>query len=366
MALRSSSRKVYDDKWNAYLEWCEEHDFSHPAKLPQTTVLEFLEEKSRTVGAFSTILGYITALSRRHEGFSIGTRVKKLSDLSSLQTWKKGAEVRMAKPRSRTPTWCLEVVLKALRSPPYHPLVRGCTDYQKLLTRRTVFLVAVSSARRASEVHALEYPLDFSGSLVRLWTKEDFLHKVENDWTKNLEIALPSMLEDDDVNLRKLCVRRALLEYTNATQQFRDGSKASQLFRCYGSERKGEPVSKKRVSQWLVETITHAYELQKLPLPGLVKGHQVRKQATSWAVEAGLDPQTICDAATWSNTTTFVKAYKLDVVHRGRAVFGHSVLAAASGVAPSSTPPSSQPSRAKGTLRKASGLAPGYKIPRRK
>ena len=84
-----------------------------------------------------------------------------ISPLPPVKTRKKDTEARMAQPLTRTPIWCLEVVLRALRQPPYYPLIQGCKDYEKLLSRRTVSLTAVTSARRANELHALEHPLDF-------------------------------------------------------------------------------------------------------------------------------------------------------------------------------------------------------------
>ena len=54
---------------------------------------------------------------------------------------------------------------------------------------------------------------------------------------------------------------------------------------------------------------------QTLPQPLAVKGHQVSKQATSWADAAGVDPQTICDAATWKTTSTLARRYQLDLQH---------------------------------------------------
>ena len=65
---------------------------------------------------------------------------------------------------------------------------------------------------------------------------------------------------------------------------------------------------------------------QTLPQPLAVKGHQVRKQATSWADAAGVDPQTICDAATWKTSSTFARHYQLDLQHGQRSYFGKRIL----------------------------------------
>ena len=245
-ALRPSSRKVYDAKWEAFVQWCKVNGHHHPEKLSQVHVTEFLNEKAKHVTP-ATIKGYITALSRRHKGIKIGGKRKRLSNLTSIKTWRKGLEQTRSKPRPRTPQWCLEVVLKALSKPPYYPVDRKQKGWRKFLTRRTIFLTAVTSARRASELHAIIHPPEFSGPHVRLYTNPDFLHKVDTEWHRNLPIVLPSLMDEKDLQLRKLCVRTALKDYTNATLMWRAASDSpdSQLFLCYGSKEKGQPVSKK-------------------------------------------------------------------------------------------------------------------------
>ena len=56
------------------------------------------------------------------------------------------------------------------------------------------------------------------------------------------------------------------------------------------------------------------------------RGHQVRKQATSWADTAKVDTHVICDAATWKTSSTFVVDYQLDLQHDKRADFGKQHL----------------------------------------
>ena len=75
----------------------------------------------------------------------------------------------------------------------------------------------------------------------------------------------------------------------------------------------GSLVSKQHISAWLVKLISFVYEQAGLPIPQGIKDHQTRKLATSWADLAGVDPQQICDAATWSSTCTFSRHYRLDL-----------------------------------------------------
>ena len=155
-------------------------------------------------------------------------------------------------------------------------------------------------------------------------------------------------------------MRETLKEYLNHTLFIRKSSKVSQLFLYYGSKSRGQPASKCRISEWLKLVIKDAYACHGLPSPKC-QGHDSRRQSTSWAAEAGVDPQRICDAATWSSSSAFVRHYKLRVQSQARSEFGHSVLKrAATSMGRSLRHPASsvlsQPSR--GTIPKV------YKIPR--
>lgn len=98
------------------------------------------------------------------------------------------------------------------------------------------------------------------------------------------------MHAERDKELRKLCVRAQLNEYIRRTAGARRLITSKQLLLCYGGKQKGKPVSKIRISQWLEEVINDCFARRSLALPLNVKGHQVRKQATSWADAAKVDP----------------------------------------------------------------------------
>ena len=66
------------------------------------------------------------------------------------------ASVELQRPRIMPvlPHWDLGIVLEALSKPPYKPLQEVS---RKHLTLKTVFLLAMSSAGRSSELHALVF-----------------------------------------------------------------------------------------------------------------------------------------------------------------------------------------------------------------
>ena len=156
------------------------------------------------------IAEYITAISRRHEGAQVGNRILPLSKLPSVRTWHKGLQQTKHAPRNRIPSWCLEIVLSALQKPPYYPLDKSHQNWRRFLTRRAVFLTAVISAHRASELHPLTHPPEFSGSHVQVWTHSDFRMKVDCGWHRTVPIVLAAMSKVRDRVLRNLCVREAL------------------------------------------------------------------------------------------------------------------------------------------------------------
>ena len=74
-----------------------------------------------------------------------------------------------------------------------------------------MFLGAVTSARRVSEIHALRADsVSLSSATVTLFTDPAFLPKVATSWHCSQPIVLPVMHAESDPGLRSLCVRRAL------------------------------------------------------------------------------------------------------------------------------------------------------------
>ena len=113
--------------------------------------------------------------------------------------------------------------------------------------------------------------------------------------------GVPALGEERDPRLRRLCVWRCLKVYVERSRDLRVGD-TKQLFVAYGRSQRGQPVSTRRISQWLKLTITFAYATRNIAAPSGVQGHQVRKQAVSMAELAGVSRQAICEAATWSST----------------------------------------------------------------
>lgn len=107
-----------------------------------------------------------------------------------------------------------------------------------------------------------------------------------------------------------LCPVRALRIYVERTKNFR---LSEQLFVCYGGCTKGLPISKQRLSHWVVDTIGPAYDTQNTNCPIGVHAHATRSIDSSWAWARGISMEEICSAAGWASQNTFARFYNLDV-----------------------------------------------------
>ena len=91
-------------------------------------------------------------------------------------------------------------------------------------------------------------------------------------------------------------------QYLRRTGNFRQQG-TTQLFVAYGKQCKGEPISKQRLSNWLVECIKYSHSKNELATPVGVKGHHTHTHmAVTYTDMAGADPQSICKSAAWSNS----------------------------------------------------------------
>ena len=221
------------------------------------------------------------------------------------------------------PQWSLQVVLHSLTRQPFEP-VASCDI--RLLSFKTLFLVAVTSARRANELAALHSDppcLQFFKDKVMLYPDVLFLPKFVSDFYLMLPTLFPNPTSDVECMLHSLDVRRALSYYVVRTKEFRS---TDRLFLCFYGQPKGSAASSSTLSRWLVSTIALAYELQNKPLPEGLKAHSARAVATSMALLQEVDIPDICRAATWSNVSTFITHYRLDLRAKKETNFGRAVL----------------------------------------
>ncbi len=82
---------------------------------------------------------------------------------------------------------------------------------------------------------------------------------------------------------------------------------------CFGAGRCGLATSKQRISHWVRDAISLAYEARNLPSPLSLRAHSTRGVVSSQALFRGVPLEDICVAAGWSSPHIFVRFYNLDI-----------------------------------------------------
>ena len=304
---RPSTRRVYESRQRLYCRWCSERDINPTtASLKEISDFIIFLHESRNFKT-STLTGYRTAIASIHKGW-YNSSVSNNTILSKLI---KGIFHSNPYSKKLLPSWDLPLVLNALTKPPFEPL--RAIDL-KFLTWKTVFLVALASAARVSEIHALSTNftcLRHEVAGIRLCPNMKFLaknQKLEKAWS-------PWFIPDFRRCSRNakdlvLCPCRCLREYLKRTLNLRKNNEA--LFITY-QEGYNKPASKNSIARWILSTIKYAYSNSSLPYPLECGAHDTRRLATSWALFNGASLKDIIQAAHWSSDSMFASVYLKDV-----------------------------------------------------
>lgn len=306
-ARAQSTRTMYSNRWAYFVAWCAERALD-PFGCPVTAILDFLQQLLDDGRSPATLKVYVAALSAYRaplDGISVGS-------LKLVVAFLKGAQRLCPRVRADYAPWDLNVVLTGLCAPPFEPLEQADI---KWLSMKTAFLLAIVSAKRVSELHALsvsDHCLRWGPELdrVTLWPNPAFLPKVLSPQFVNQPLVLAAFQPTDE-SRRVLCPVRALHRYVSVTAQWRT---TDQLFVRFGACRRGAALSKQRLAHWVSDAIRAAYGSAGVSAPVSVRCHSTRGVAASWAFLKGISLADICSAATWSSASTFSRFYKLNVV----------------------------------------------------
>ncbi|KAL0151928.1 hypothetical protein M9458_052766 [Cirrhinus mrigala] len=320
-ARASSTRSLYNCKWRVFEQWCDERLLiSYQCSL--TAILSFLQDLIDGGRSFSTIKVYLAAIAACHVGFD-GTTV---GQHPLIRRFMKGARRSLPVIKRVIPEWDLSMVLEVLSRYPFEPL--GDISL-KLLSLKTALLLALASTKRVSDLHALSVhsscmKFSISGDKVLLRPNPAFMPKCFPAFAcEVIQLSAfhpPPFSSSEDKRLNALCPVRSLRVYIDRTSAFR---RSDQLFISWAPPNTGNPISKQRLSHWLVEAISLAYESKGVRPPEGLRAHSTRAMAASWALFNGVSLQDICAAASWASPHTFVRYYRLDVTQTPVA---HSVL----------------------------------------
>ena len=326
---RRSTRSVYEAKWTIFKKWCvtNQVDFrSPPIKLVADFLMYLFEDKKLQP---STIDGYRSAIADK-----LGDTTVNISKDDNLTRLLESFHRDRPKGRRGIPSWNLSLVLHQLTKAPYEPLREASLKH---LTFKTVFLLALGSGKRRSEIHAWQHKNIRHQSdwcKVSLFPSPSFLSK--NQLAKEgpgsvAPVVIPALAPTLDRSLksdRSLCPVRALRYYLDRTSDIRQDKQL-----VFVSFKKGfdKDISPATISSWIKQTVILCYELSDHQAHTLhqVKAHDVRAFAASKAFQSGVSLEQILSACHWKSHNTFTQFYLKDVVWADSELYhlGHVVAA---------------------------------------
>ncbi len=294
-ARAPATRKLYSSKWGVFESWCLARAID-PVNCPVGPVLEFLQERLTAGAAATTLRVYLAAIAAQRELDEIPLGRHRMVSAYMRRV----RRLRPVHPMA-VPSWDLSVVLEGLVTAPFEPLESAS---ERILTLKVTLLLALTSLKRVGDVQAFsvsEMCMDFAPGLVKvtLRPRPGYIPKVLSTSFQSQVVTLhsfhpPPFASSEDERLHMLCPVRALKLYVDRSKVWR---KSSQLLVCFDAGRRGLATSKQRISHWVRDAISLAYEARNLPSPLSLRAHSTRGVASSQALFRGVPLEDICVAA---------------------------------------------------------------------
>ena len=325
--LRESSSRLYQSRWKIFCGWCRGRGVS-PVNATVPVVVDFLihlrQDKGLSVSAFK---GYCSALNS-----VLALKGRDVAASREITTLLRSFARSVNPVELRPPAWDVSLVLKSLTGAPYEPL-RTCEE--RFLAQKTLLLLALASAKRIGELHALSYRVSHTMDWgeVSFAFVTGFVAKTQDpsslppQFEGFLVLALPNARKNH--NGRLLCPVRAVKVYLDHTVSHRP--RCERLFVTAGRSKK--EIAKTTVSFWLRKTISHAYELSgtALPVPA-PRARETHGIAPSILFRKNFAVDQVLKAGTWRRHTTFTRHYLRDIAHKSLDTFHLGPVVAAQSV----------------------------------
>ena len=325
--LRESSSRLYQSRWKIFCGWCRGRGVA-PVNATVPVVVDFLIHLRQDKGlSVSAVKGYCSALNSM-----LALKGLDLAASREITTLLRSFARSVNPVELRPPAWDISLVLQSLTGAPYEPL-RTCEE--RFLAQKTLFLLALASAKRIGELHALSYRV----SHTRDWGEVSFafvtgfVAKTQDPSSlaprfEGFSVpALPNARKNR--NGRLLCPVRAVKVYLDRTASHRP--RCERLFVTAGRSKK--EIAKTTVSFWLRKTISRAYELSgtALPVPA-PRARETRGIAPSILFRKNFAVDQVLKAGTWRRHTTFTRHYLRDIAHKSLDTFHLGPVVAAQSV----------------------------------
>ena len=302
LARRQSSRSSYQHKWTLYRSWCHSH--GHSVSRPSLAkVADFLCWLRSARGHSVSSIGYCSmlfAVFRFH--------LPSLSSDPVLRELLRSFRLSSAERLLRPPAWDLSVVLRFLNSSAFEPLSRAPL---RALTQKTLFLLALATAKRVGELQTLSCIVTFVGMDACLSYVPQFVAKSESLTYSIPRSFLVKSLSDFAAGLDDdllLCPVWAPLIYLDRTR-----SLSPLRHRLFVSPRRPSRAMSKNAVSFLHEVIRSAGASR--PEVGPVRAHEIRSVSTSVAFHRNWSVSSVLESATWSSSLVFSSFYLHDIQH---------------------------------------------------
>ena len=222
------------------------------------------------------------------------------------------------------PSWDLDVVLRHLMSSAFEPLESVSL---RALTKKTLFLASLATAKRVSEIQALSKTVAAIGNDLMVSYLPHFIAKTERaDFPVPRSFRILSLREfaGDMEEGSLLCPVQALNMYLRRTSSF--VVRASSFFVSPRSP--SRQISKNAVSCFLWEVISEAGPV-RADVAAPLRAHSVRGVATSVSFLRNWSISKVLEAAIWRSNSVFASFYFRDIsfVFQGLRSLGPFVAA---------------------------------------
>ncbi|XP_039399555.1 uncharacterized protein LOC120407706 [Mauremys reevesii] len=281
-----------------------------------------LKKSGLSLNSFRIHLVVITAFHQPIEGYSV------LSHSITKRFFKSIINL-FPQPQLPTPMWYLKLLLQGLTRPLFQPMT---TCLLTNLSMKTVFLIAITSAKRIGKITALmlhpPYTVFFPDK-VTLRPHPKFNPKVTSLFHMNQLIHLPVFYPklftktNREAILHNLDVRGALAFYLDRTMAFR---KSPRLFLSIAEGFKGSPISAQRVSKCVSNCIRQCYQICSMTPPDSIRTHSTRSVSSSVASFKNVPITDSCRAARWASVHTFAEHYAITGDSAFDAIFSSMVI----------------------------------------
>ena len=165
--LRESSSRLYQSRWKIFCGWCRGRSVA-PVNASVPVVVDFLIHLRQDKGlSVSAVKGYCSALNS-----VLALKGRDLAASREITTLLRSFSRSVNPVELRPPAWDVSLVLQSLTGAPYEPL-RTCEE--RFLAQKTLFLLALASAKCIGELHALSYRV----SHTRDWGEVSFAFVTE-------------------------------------------------------------------------------------------------------------------------------------------------------------------------------------------